>query len=119
MRNSRKRRTLPRAEPQKRLNRDGPSLSRFDACGALASPAFRLFDSLPRESRSAACSDRRVRCVGHNALVTDQCCHVERRLGPAVTMDARSVNVAMDCRRQPTIKAPRSTIKFAQVRAYL
>jgi hypothetical protein len=26
---------------------------------------------MPRESRSAACSDRRVRLVGHNALVTD------------------------------------------------
>jgi hypothetical protein len=38
MRNSRKRGTLPRAESQKRLNRfklfrDGPNLSRFDACG--------------------------------------------------------------------------------------
>src|SRR5207248_2735538 len=41
MRNSRKRGTLPRAETQKRLNRfklfrDGPNLSRFDACDALA-----------------------------------------------------------------------------------
>src|SRR5437762_1716899 len=40
MRNSRKRGTLLRAESQKRLNlfklfRDGPNLSRFDACGAL------------------------------------------------------------------------------------
>src|SRR5436305_479776 len=40
MRNSRKRGTLPRAESQKRLNRfklfrDGPNLSRFDACSAL------------------------------------------------------------------------------------
>ena len=43
MRNSRKRLTLPRAETQKRLNRfklfrDGPNLSRFDACGALTCP---------------------------------------------------------------------------------
>src|SRR6516162_9112009 len=30
MRNSRKRGTLPRAESQKRLNRDGPNPSRFD-----------------------------------------------------------------------------------------
>src|SRR5258708_31216943 len=76
MRNERKRGTLPRAESQKRLKRfkllrDGPNLRRFDACGALASSRFRLFDPMPRESRSAACSDRRVRLVGHNALVTD------------------------------------------------
>src|SRR6516162_1370262 len=113
MRKSRKRGTLPRAESQKRLNRDGPNLSRFDACGALASSGFRQFDPMRRESRSAACSDRKVRPVGHNALVTDQRCHVERRLGPAVPMDARPVNIAMDCRRQPTIKALWSTIKFA------
>src|SRR5215472_16518511 len=60
MRNSRKRGTLARAASQKRLNRDGPSLSRFDARGALASSGFRLFDPMPRENRSAACSDRRV-----------------------------------------------------------
>src|SRR5262249_2173145 len=69
-RNSRKRGTL-RAESQKRLNRDGPNLSRFDACGALAPSGFRLLDPMPRESRSAACSDRRMRLAGHNALVTD------------------------------------------------
>src|SRR6516162_8730227 len=76
MRNSRKRGTLPRAESQKRLNRDGPNLSRFDACRALASSGFRLFDPTSRESRNAACSDRKVRPVGHNALVTDPSCHV-------------------------------------------
>src|SRR6516165_6980047 len=60
MRNSRTRRTLPRAASQKRLNRDGPNLSRFDACGALASSGLRLVDPMPRESRGATCSDRRV-----------------------------------------------------------
>src|SRR6266446_7527321 len=51
MRKSRKRGTLPRAESQKRLNRfklfrDEPNLSRFDACGELDRPRFRLFDSM-------------------------------------------------------------------------
>jgi hypothetical protein len=53
MRNSRKRGTLPRAGSQKRLNRiklfrDGPNLSRFDACGALASARFRSSYRTPR-----------------------------------------------------------------------
>src|SRR6266478_2269278 len=56
MRKSRRRVMLPRAESQKRLNRfklfrDGPNLSRFDACSALASSRFRLFDPMPRERR--------------------------------------------------------------------
>ena len=40
-------------------------------------------------------------------------------LGPPSLWMLARVNIAMDCRRQPTIKAPRSTIKFARVRAYL
>jgi hypothetical protein len=67
MRNSRKRGTLPRAEWQKRLNRvklfrAGPNLSRFDACSALASSGFRLFDPMPRERRREAVKARPAPC---------------------------------------------------------
>src|SRR5215813_11364657 len=119
MRNSRKRGTLPRAEPQKRLNRDGPNLSRFDACGALARPACACLTRClgKAEVQLAAIAGCASWATTHWSPTS--VCHVERGLGPAVPTDARSVNIAMDCPRQPTIKAPRSTIKFAQVRAYL
>src|SRR5262245_37571654 len=89
MRNSRKRGTLPRAAPQKRLNRDGPNLSRFDACGALGSSGFRLFDPMPRESRSAAyigtCLDYLLFVwVWGKADVGGEPALMETRVGPKV-----------------------------------
>src|SRR5436190_24088850 len=83
MRNSRKRRTLPQAERQKRLNRfklfgEGPNLSRFDACGASASSRFRLFDRFDAIPPQQLGHGMKNRCT--NAQSTE----VARRWAPPI-----------------------------------